>query len=70
MSDYKDQKHQHRNGENDSIPPRTRRFYNNGSEWFFITRNGAHHGPYTHFTDAEAALRLYLRRCGIVHAVS
>jgi len=59
-----------RAGESGPVPPRTRRFYNNGNEWFFITRNGKHHGPYKHFTEAEAALKLYLRRCGIVRVAS
>jgi len=70
MADYKEQKQQKRYGEHELIPPRTRRFYSNGSEWFFITRSGKHHGPYAHFTEAETALKLYLRRCGIVRAAS
>ena len=69
MPDVKTQMHTNRTGETGPVPRRTRRFYNNGKEWFFITRDSKHHGPYHHFTEAEAALKLYLRRCGIVRYV-
>lgn len=64
--DLKTQMHTNRRGETGPVPRRTRRFYTKGKEWFFVTRDGKHHGPYQHFTEAEAALKLYLRRCGIV----
>lgn len=70
MPDLKTQMHTHRNGEFGVIPQRRRRFYNNGKHWFFITRDGKHHGPYQHFREAEADLKLYLRRCGIVRYVA
>jgi hypothetical protein len=70
MADLKKERNTPRRGEQGAIPPRSRRYYNNGKEWFFITRDGKHHGPYQHFTEAEAALKLYLRRCGIVKFAS
>ena len=60
------QQQAHRNGEFGSVPHRTRRFYNKGKNWFYVTRDGKHHGPYQLFIDAEADLKLYLSRCGIV----
>ena len=67
MRDFKEEKVLHRAGESGEIPARKKRFYNSGKDWYFVTRNGEHHGPYEHLTDAEAALKLYLRRSGIVH---
>ena len=75
MPDIKTQMHTNRSGETGSVPHRTRRFYNNGKEWFFITRDGNHHGGVdcnefgSRITEAEAALKLYLRRCGIVRYI-
>ncbi len=70
QSNLKANRTTHRAGESGSIPPRTRRFYNSGDKWYFVTRSGEHHGPYQHFTEAEAELKLYLRRCGIVKVAS
>lgn len=56
----------HHNGETGLIPPRSRRFYFNGQQWFFHTRERITVGPYETFREAEQALKLYLRRCGIV----
>lgn len=70
MRDFKQEKQTNRRGEQGPVPPRRRRIYNRGNQWFFITRKGQHHGPYAHFTEAEAALKLYLRRCGIVRVAS
>jgi hypothetical protein len=66
MRDFKQEKLVNRRGESGAVPPRSRRIYNRGREWFFVTRIGQRHGPFRHFTEAEAALKLYLRRCGIV----
>lgn len=66
MRDFKKEKQINRRGEIGPVPPRRRRIYNSGNDWFFISRNGQRHGPFKHFTEAEAALKLYLRRCGIV----
>jgi hypothetical protein len=55
-----------RYGENGPIPPRRKRIYTDGKNWFFMTRNGGNHGPYTTFTEAKAALKLFMRRSGIV----
>ncbi len=70
MTDLKTERTTPRRGEAGPIPPRKRRFYTKNNEWFFVTRDGQHHGPYAHYTDAEAALKLYLRRCGIVRVAS
>jgi len=56
----------HRNGEDGTIPPRGRRFYFNGSSWFFHTRERVTFGPYNTFREAEENLKIYLRRCGVV----
>jgi len=48
------------------VPPRSRRIYYNGGKWFFKTRERITIVPYDSFHDAEQALKLYLRRCGIV----
>ncbi|MDR9436144.1 MAG: DUF6316 family protein [Thiohalophilus sp.] len=56
----------HRNRENGLIPPRSRRFYFNGQQWFFHTRERITFGPYATFREVEQALKIYLRRCGIV----
>ncbi|MCG6887164.1 MAG: DUF6316 family protein [Proteobacteria bacterium] len=66
MRDFKLEKQLNRRGEFGAIPLRSRRIYNRGNEWFFVTRNRQRHGPFQHLTEAEAALKLYLRRCGIV----
>ncbi len=70
MTDLKTERSTPRRGETGPIPPRKRRFYTKNNEWFFVTREGRHLGPYPHYTDAEAALKLYLRRCGIVRVAS
>jgi len=70
MTDLKTERHTPRRGESGAIPPRRRRYYLKDRQWYFMTRDGRHHGPYRHLTDAEAALKLYLRRCGIVRVTS
>jgi hypothetical protein len=70
MTDFKTERTTPRRGEGGPIPPRRRRFYSRDGQWYFRTREGQDHGPYPHFTDAEAAMKLYLRRWGIVRVAS
>ena len=56
-----------RYGENGSVPPRRKRIYTDGKNWFFLTRNNGNHGPYNTFTEAKSALKLFMRRSGIVN---
>lgn len=56
----------HRNGETGLILPRSRRFYFNGQQWFFHTRERITFGPYGTCHKAEQVLYIYLRRCGIL----
>jgi len=56
-----------RNGESGPVPSRSRRFHFNGRHWFFRTRERITFGPYDSFRDTENNLKLYLRRCGVVH---
>ena len=52
----------HRHGEEGSrLPFRTGRFFNIEQGWYFATREGKDHGPYSSKDDAEAALTMYLR---------
>jgi len=66
MRDFKLEKSTRRRGESGPIPVRKRRFINFGKDWYFVTRNGKRHGPFTYLTTAESELKLFLRRCGIV----
>lgn len=57
----------HRYGEDSSnVPPRKKRIYTDGKNWYFLTRNGGNHGPFKTFTEAKSALKLFMRRSGIV----
>lgn len=56
-----------RSGETGQVPPRRKRIYTDGQSWFFLTRNNASHGPYQTFTEAKSALKLFMRRSGIIH---
>jgi hypothetical protein len=56
-----------RYGENGAIPPRRKRIYTDGKNWYFLTRNSGNHGPYKTFTEAKAALKLFMRRSGIIN---
>ena len=60
---------ENRYGEAGPLPHRSKRFYYNGKEWFFQARKNQRHGPYASFKEAEKALVLYLKRCGIVRYV-
>ena len=56
-----------RYGEDGSnIPFRKKRIFTDGKNWYFLTRNGGNHGPYKTFTEAKSALKLFMRRSGIV----
>lgn len=48
------------------VPPRKKRIYTDGKNWYFLTRNGGNHGPFKTFTEAKSALKLFMRRSGIV----
>jgi hypothetical protein len=54
-------------GEDGQAPPRRKRIYTDGKNWFFLTRNNGNHGPYKTFTEAKSALKLFMRRSGIVN---
>ena len=56
-----------RYGEDGNTPPRRKRIYTDGKNWFFLTRNNGNHGPYKTFTEAKSALKLFMRRSGIVN---
>ena len=56
-----------RYGEDGVIPPRRKRIYTDGKNWFFLTRNNGNHGPYKTFTEAKSALKLFMRRSGIIN---
>lgn len=56
-----------RYGENGQVPPRRKRIYTDGKNWFFLTRNDGNHGPYKTFTEAKSALKLFMRRSGIIN---
>lgn len=53
--------------ETTNVPPRRKRIYTDGQNWYFMTRNGGNHGPYKTFTEAKSALKLFMRRSGIVN---
>ena len=52
---------QNRQGETGSIPFRSGRIFNVGMQWYFATREGIDHGPFSDKTDAEAELTLFVR---------
>lgn len=56
----------HRYGEGGKVPPRRKRIYTDGKNWYFLARNGGSNGPYKTFTEAKSALKLFMRRSGIV----
>lgn len=55
-----------RYGEDGNIPLRKKRIFTDGKNWYFLTRNGGNHGPFKTFTEAKSALKLFMRRSGIV----
>ena len=56
-----------RHGEDSPAPPRRKRIYTDGKNWFFLTRSNGNHGPYKTFTEAKSALKLFMRRSGIIN---
>jgi len=49
-----------RKGETGAIPYRTGRFFNVDAKWYYASRGGIDHGPYSNKSDAAAALASYL----------
>jgi len=47
-------------GEQNVIPARSERFYQNSYEWFFSVRSGFDQGPYPTFDEAREALIHYI----------
>ena len=47
-------------GEQNVIPARSERFYQNSHEWFFSVRSGFDQGPYLTFDEAREALTHYI----------
>ena len=58
--------HVPRQGEDLSVPTRSKRFYTHEAAWYFTTRDDQDQGPYKNLGLAKDALKTYLRRCGIV----
>ena len=67
LADKVNQNDASRYGEDNPAPPRRKRIYTDGKNWFFLTRNNGNHGPYNTFTEAKSALKLFMRRSGIVN---
>ena len=59
-----------RRGERGHIPFRSGRFFSVGGEWFFTTREGGNHGPYSNRGIAEAALLNFVRNRSFAHTTA
>jgi len=59
--------HLHRQGEEQTIPERSKRFYTAEASWYFNTREDEAQGPFKNLGEAKEGLKVYLRRCGIVN---
>ncbi len=59
----------HRYGETGSIPFRTGRFFNIGTNWYFATREAIDQGPFPNRKEAEFALTRYIENCRTVEKV-
>jgi len=59
--------HIHRQGEEQIIPDRAKRYYTAEASWYFNTREDQPQGPFKNLGAAKDGLKTYLRRCGIVH---
>lgn len=59
--------HLPRQGENLPIPHRSKRYYTANASWYFNTREDEAQGPFKSLAEAKEGLKLYLRRCGIIH---
>ena len=62
----KTQQDKHRTGEGGPVPFRSSRYFSINGEWFFSTREGANHGPYTTLDRAKAALLNYGSKLGFM----
>ncbi len=51
-------------GEEDKVHFRAARFEHVNGQWYFLTREGTHHGPYGTREDAAQELKFYLRNIG------
>lgn len=59
--------HLPRQGEEQAIPDRSKRYYTDNASWYFNTREDEPQGPFKNLGAAKEGLKTYLRRCGIVH---
>lgn len=59
--------HLPRQGEELAIPNRAKRYYTIETSWYFNTREDEPQGPFKNLGAAKDGLKLYLRRCGIIH---
>ena len=56
-----------RQGEDNSHPFRSERFYSENGQWYFHTREGVFDGPYKDRSEAQRGLAIFLART--VHAL-
>ncbi len=49
-----------RAGDHSTPPPRSVRFFNSGSDWYFSTREGTQMGPFYSKSEAKEALHEYI----------
>ena len=59
--------HLPRQGENTNIPNRSKRYFTDNADWYFNTREDKPQGPFKNLGEAKEGLKIYLRRCGIIH---
>jgi len=59
--------HLPRQGEEQAIPDRSKRYYTHEAQWYFNTREDQVQGPFKNLGEAKDGLKTYLRRCGIIH---
>ena len=59
--------HLPRQGEQSSIPHRSKRYFTDNAAWYFNTREDKPQGPFKNLAEAKQGLKTYLRRCGIIH---
>lgn len=52
-----------RKGESGPVPYRTGRFFCVGAAWYFTTREGLDHGPFTTREKAEWGCQTYVQVC-------
>lgn len=56
-----------RQGEAQTIPMRSKRYFTVEAAWYFNTREDIVQGPFKNLGAAKEGLKTYLRRCGIIH---